>query len=229
MLCQFFSVNHCQAQPLKGPPLAKWHTKPTGLSGFWKLTCRWIHTKDIQRLQEHVFLHVFFPGSCLHAKSRASRERMWMMWDPVVPFTLQVSTSALMRRTKSLATRSQVSRWGSGQRKTFSPRRDLPICPVENVETQPAMLTHWINTLQSPESWQIERSKVWTGITCLSLEFGIVEGSCLNTHWPHHVWGNWGFWSKRVLDHPWIESLWGQRYHPETRSFVEWWPAIGLK
>ena len=32
-----------------------------------------------------------------------------------------ISTSALMRRTRSQATRCQVSRCGSGQRKTLSP------------------------------------------------------------------------------------------------------------
>ena len=60
---------------------------------------------------------------------------------------LQESTSALIRRTKSPATRSHVSRCGSGQRKTFIPRPTRrriiqSIAPSTPFKTKPPRIFH---------------------------------------------------------------------------------------
>ena len=70
---------------------------------------------------------------------------------------LQESTSALIRRTKSPATRSHVSRCGSGQRKTFIPRPtrrriSQSIAPSTPFKTKPPRIFHLLLQISPPKN-----------------------------------------------------------------------------
>lgn len=96
---------------------------------------------------------------------------------------LQESTSALIRRTKSPATRSHVSRCGSGQRKTFIPRptrRKIKqsIAPSTPFKTKPPRIFHLLLQISpaknSSKSLVIHRENLRQGHnTILRLYWGL--------------------------------------------------------